>query len=107
MANTQCLRYFAQADDLGYPMPTTMQGYHTNVSLPCRNKLCQEIELVPDPVAPSGATACVHPNGLRYFYRVIPYSNPRQVQPNSLQQVYAYPKTPNDCWWREYVKYCD
>lgn len=105
MANNECLRYFAQSDSLGYPTPSTLQGYRNNTGLPCNQNGCSFIELVPNPVQPEGTTVCLHPNNLRYFYRV-DRGTPQQVVPNSLIQSYNFPTTPTDGCWREFHRYC-
>lgn len=109
MASQDCLLYFAQKDGDGFPIPSTMQGYNPRISLPCQNDGCNFIQLTPSRAGnpqPNGTQQCMHPNNLRYFYRLIPYSSPVQLQPNSLISAYDFPKVPNDCWWVEWRKWC-
>ena len=105
MANHECLRYFAKLNADGEPIPGTQMGYTNNVALPC-NDPCGMVELLPTPKVPAGKTNCKFPEGNRFFYRVVPYSNPLVVQANSLIMTKKYPNSPNDCWWREYLRYC-
>ena len=107
--NNNCLLYFAKKDSLGWPIPSTLEGYNPGVALPCQNNGCDHIQIYPSHQGnpqPNGTKQCLHPNNLRYFYRLVPYSKPLQVQPNSLISAYSQPKTPNDCWWVEWKKWC-
>ena len=104
-----CLLYFATRDSEGFPVPGTMRGYNPRVALPCFNNGCDVIQIIPSHTGnaqPVGTQQCMHPNNLRFFYRLIPYSSPLQVQPNSLIASYNFPTTPNDCWFVEWKKWC-
>ena len=101
----KCLTYYAKADGEGYPIPGTLQGYNPYEQLPC-DSICDLIKIDPTQVQPNGTKPCIHSENLRFFYRIVPFSNPRQVQPNSLIAAYQEPKSPNDCWWAEWHKYC-
>jgi len=106
MPNNSCLQYFAKKDAIGFPIVGTLQGFNPNVSLPCANKGCDWIAIVPNPVQPAGTSSiCLHPNNLRYFYRV-DRGKPQQVVPNSLISSYNFPTTPTDGCWREFHKWC-
>ncbi len=106
MANTECLRYFSPESLPGWPTCGQSQGYTNNVALPC-NSICNMIELNPNGYTPTDTQIeCKHPNNLRFFFRVVPFSNPKVVQPNSLICAYQFPLTPNDCNWVEFKKFC-
>jgi len=104
MANLPCLTYFAKKDALGWPIPGTLQGYNKFEQLPC-DSICNLIEIDPTQVQPNGTTICLHPDLLRYFYRVN-RKTPQSVKPNSLIAAYEFPTSPTDGCWREWHKYC-
>lgn len=89
MANTT-LKYYARADKLGYPIPSTMMGYKIK---PKENNL---VELPPTLIIPEGHIVVKHPGKLRYFYRVTQQGD---IIPNSLFITLDKPKSRDVVEW--------
>lgn len=102
----KCLRFFAVKDSTGFPVVGTVQGYNAYEQLPCDNQ-CDLVELLPggNP-QPAGAARCFHPDGLRFFYQVTKSDKNPQVKSGTLMAAYQFPKSPNNCQWVEFYRWC-
>jgi len=102
----KCLKVYATRSPLGFPVPGTANGYNPYEQLPCDNQ-CNLVELLPggNP-QPTGTVRCLHPDGLRFFYLVTKHATNPQVKPGSLMAAYDFPKSPNNCMWVEFYKWC-
>src|SRR4051812_9747180 len=76
-----CKIYYAKKDQLGFPTPGTMMGFHRD---PCRDELVK-LEAHDTVLGSDGhgniITQCFHPQRLRYFVRLDDQGN---ILPDSL-----------------------
>jgi len=107
MANQiKCLRVFVKATVDQWPTPGEAMAYNCYEALPC-DSICQMIELLPggNP-QPANSHRCLHDSGLRFFYQVSKSATNPQVKRGSLIATYQFPKSPNNCNWVEFIKWC-
>lgn len=93
----QCLKYYVSLNESGYPILGTQRGYATT-QCGCNIALLPTIQMS----APAGKSACHHPNGLRYYYRI---DRSGKIMPNSLFVHKGHPGPQQTCIL-EYIKYC-